>query len=107
MRRRAKPAARPGSAALARADGQLTRAACPSKNFDYNQPLIRKGPTTRPLRNGQKKLVRSLRGFFRNKYYEYLVHVPVGGAAALSLEGVSQMVYILPERLLALVRPAF
>ena len=26
---------------------------------------------------------------------------------ALSLEGVSQMVYILPERLLALVRPAF
>ena len=30
-----------------------------------------------------------------------------GGARALSLEGVSQMVYILPERLLALVRPAF
>ena len=28
-------------------------------------------------------------------------------AGALSLEGVSQMVYILPERLLALVRPAF
>ena len=27
--------------------------------------------------------------------------------APLSLEGVSQMVYILPERLLALVRPAF
>ena len=26
---------------------------------------------------------------------------------SLSLEGVSQMVYILPERLLALVRPAF
>ena len=29
------------------------------------------------------------------------------GALALSLEGVSQMVYILLERLLALVRPAF
>ena len=40
------------------------------------------------LRNGQKKLVRSLqggerrltklgKGFFRDKYYEYLVHVPV------------------------------
>ena len=28
-------------------------------------------------------------------------------AAPLSLQGVSQMVYILPERLLALVRPAF
>ena len=27
--------------------------------------------------------------------------------APLSLEGVSQMAYILPERLLALVRPAF
>ena len=26
---------------------------------------------------------------------------------ALSLEGVSQMVYILPERILAVVRPAF
>ena len=33
---------------------------------------------------------------------------PVKGASEpLSLEGVSQMVYILPERLLALVRPAF
>ena len=29
------------------------------------------------------------------------------GAAPLSVEGVFQMVYILPERLLALVRPAF
>ena len=29
------------------------------------------------------------------------------GGQTLSLEGVSQMVYILPERLLALVRPAF
>ena len=31
----------------------------------------------------------------------------LAAAQALSLEGVSQMVYILPERLLALVRPAF
>ena len=30
-----------------------------------------------------------------------------GRVASLSLEGVSQMVYILPERLPALVRPAF
>ena len=55
---------------LSRADGQLTRAGqhCyshlglrpPSKDFDYNQPLIREGPNL--LRNGQKKLVRSLQG---------------------------------------------
>ena len=61
----------------------------PSKDPDYNQPLIRKGPNDYILlRNGQKKLVRSLqggehrltklgKGFFRDKYYEYLVHVPV------------------------------
>ena len=61
----------------------------PSKDFDYNQPLIREGPNDYILlRNGQKKLVRSLqggehrltklgKGFFRDKYYEYLVHVPV------------------------------
>ena len=60
----------------------------PSKNFDYNQPLIREGPNDYILlRNGQKKLVRSLqggehrltklgKGFFRNKFCEYLVHVP-------------------------------
>ena len=79
--------------------GQLTRAGQhdyshlglrpPSKDFDYNQPLIREGPNDYILlRNGQKKLVRSLqggehrltklgKGFFRDKYYEYLVHVPV------------------------------
>ena len=90
----------PGAyALLSRADGQLTRAGQhyyshlglrpPSKDFDYNQPLIRKGPNDYILlRNGQKKLVRSLqggehrltklgKGFFRDKYYEYLVHVPV------------------------------
>ena len=33
--------------------------------------------------------------------------VPNGGGAPLSLEGVSQMAYIVPERLTALVRPAF
>ena len=94
--RRAEPAARPGAyALLSRADGQLTRAGQryyshlglrpPSKDFDYNQPLIREGVNDYILlRNGQKKLVRSLqggeqlgKGFFRDKYYEYLVHVPV------------------------------
>ena len=90
----------PGAYALvSRADGQLTRAGQhyyshlglrpPSKDFDCNQPLIREGPNDYILlRNGQKKLVRSLqggehrltklgKGFFRDKYYEYLVHVPV------------------------------
>ena len=90
----------PGAyALLSRADGQLTRAGQhyyshlglrpPSKDFDYNQPLIREGPNDYILlRNGQKQLVRSLqggehrltklgKGFFRDKYYEYLVHVPV------------------------------
>ena len=54
----------------------------PSKDFDYNQPLIREGPNDYILlRNKQKKLVRSLqggehrltklgKGFFRDKYYE-------------------------------------
>ena len=55
-------------ALLSRADGQLTRAGQhyyshlglrpPSKDFDYNQPLIREGPNDYILlRNGQKKLV--------------------------------------------------
>ena len=96
--RRAEPAARTGGL-RARADGQLTRAGQhyyshlglrpPSKDFDYNQPLIREGPNDYILlRNGRKKLVRSLqggehrltklgKGFFRDKFYEYLVHVPV------------------------------
>ena len=64
----------PGAyALLLRADGQLTRAGQhyyshlglrpPSKDFDYNQPLICKGPNDYILpRNGQKKLVRSLQG---------------------------------------------
>ena len=107
---------RPRTAApgLARgADGP----AAPSKNFDYNQPLIRKGPNDYSLCAPC------------NKYYKYLVHVPERGlrrdwlpvnkrnehrralmrrgGQPLSVEGVSQMVYILPERLLTLVRPAF
>ena len=64
----------PGAyALLSRADGQLTRAGQhyyshlglrpPSKDFNYNQPLIREGPNDYILlRNGQKKLVRSLQG---------------------------------------------
>ena len=78
----------PGAyALLSRADGQLTRAGQhyyshlglrpPSKDFDYNQPLIREGPNDYILlRNGQKK-TKLGKGFFRDKYYEYLVHVPV------------------------------
>ena len=58
----------PGAyALLSRADGQLTRAGQhyyshlglrpPSKDFDYNQPLIREGPNDFILlRNGRKKL---------------------------------------------------
>ena len=90
----------PGAyALLSRADGQLTRAGQhyyshlglrpPSKDFDYNQPLIREGPNDYILLcNGRKKLVRSLqggehrltklgKGFFRDKYFECLVHAPV------------------------------
>ena len=88
----------PGAyALLSRADGQLTRAGQhyyshlglrpPSKDFDYTSSSAR-AQRLHPLRNGQKKLVRSLqggehrltklgKGFFRDKYYEYLVHVPV------------------------------
>ena len=110
----------PGAyALLSRADGQLTRAGQhyyshlglrpPSKDFDYNQPLIREGPNDYILLcNGQKKLVRSLqggehrltklgKGFFRDKYYEYWDWLPVnelGGAtrhpAHLTEEQVAQ-----------------
>ena len=67
---------------MPRGPAQLVPASPPSKDFDYNQPLIREGSNDYILlRNGQKKLVRSLAdqagGFFRDKYYEYLVHVPV------------------------------
>ena len=78
-------AADPGGPALLLSPGP----AASQQDFDYNQPLIRKGPNDYILlRNGRKKLVRSLqggehrltklgKGFFRDKYYEYLVHVPV------------------------------
>ena len=73
----------PGAyALLSRADGQLTRAGQhyyshlglrpPSKDFDYNQPLIREGPN-----DYSRRLTKLGKGFFRDKYYEYLVHVPV------------------------------
>ena len=90
---------RPGAyALLSRTDGQLTRAGqhCysylglrpPSRDFDYNQPLIREGPNDYILlRNGRKKLVRSMQGGehrltklgkgFRDKCYKYLAHAPV------------------------------
>ena len=95
--RRAEPAARTGGLRAALARGRAADPGGPalyyshlglrppSKDFDYNQPLIREGPNDYILlRNAQKKLVRSLhrltklgKGFFRDKYYEYLVHVPV------------------------------
>ena len=47
--------------------------------------------------------VEALWGEFNAGFLQGIPAFPV----SLSLEGVSQMVYILPERLLALVRPAF
>ena len=89
----------PGAyALLSRADGQLTRAGQHYYSHLGLRPPARTSTTTSPiregpndyilLRNGQKKLVRSLqggehrltklgKGFFRDKYYEYLVHMPV------------------------------
>ena len=89
--RRAELAARTGGLRAALARGQMTRAGQhyyshlglrpASKGFDYNQPLIRKGPTTILLRNGQKKLVRSLQGGASwakaSSATSTLVHVPV------------------------------
>ena len=79
----------PGAyALLSRADGQLTRAGQhyyshlglrpPSKDFDYNQPLIRE----RSLQGGEHRLTKLGKGFFRDKYYEYLVHVPARAMSA-------------------------
>ena len=75
-------------AMLLRADGQLTRAGQhyyshldlrpPSKNFDYNQPLIREGPNDYILlrrSGGEHRLTKLGKGFFRDKYCEYLVQV--------------------------------
>ena len=85
---------------LSRPNGELTRAGQfyyglvggrpPSRQFDEEQPLIREGPTDYILlRSGLKKPVRSLqpdgsyhltklgKAFFREKYTDWLAHVPV------------------------------
>ena len=74
-------------ALLARTDGQLTRAGQhyyshlglrpPTKDFDYNQPLIREGLVRSLEGDGEHRLTKLGKAFFRDKYYEYLVHVPV------------------------------
>ena len=78
----------PGAyALLSRADGQLTRAGQryyshlglrpPSKDFDYNLPLIREGPNdyillrngrkkVRFLQGGEQRLTKLGKGFFRD-----------------------------------------
>ena len=58
---------------------------------------------TRLVCRGPQSLKGHLHGFRQQKCYSSSAYINV----ALSLEGVSQMAYILPERLLALVRPAF
>ena len=88
------------SALLTRPNGQLTRAGQfyhsitgrrpPSRQFDESQPLIRDGPNDYILtRGGARKLVRSLqtngqyhvtklgKAFFKDKFTEWLAHVPV------------------------------
>ena len=88
------------SALLTRPNGQLTRAGQfyhsitsrrpPTRQFDESQPLIRDGPNDYILtRGGARKLVRSLqtngqyhvtklrKAFFKDKFTEWLAHVPV------------------------------
>ena len=88
------------SVLLTRPNGQLTRAGQfyhsitgrrpPSRQFDESQPLIRDGPNDYILtRGGARKLVRSLqpngqyhvtklgKAFFKDKFTEWLAHVPV------------------------------
>ena len=88
------------SAQLTRPNGALTRAGQfyyqlagrqpPSRQFDDSQPLIREGASDFILlRSGLKKLVRTLapdgnyhltklgKAFFKEKYTEWLAHVPV------------------------------
>ena len=85
---------------LSRPNGQPTRAGqfyyqlagrrAPSRRFNENQQLVRDGPNDYIyLRGGTKKLVRSLqpdgnyrvtklgKSFFRDKWTEYLAHMPV------------------------------
>ena len=62
----------------------------PSRQYDRNQPLIREGPNDYiMLRGGAKKLLRSLqpngnyhltklgKSFFKDKWVDWVVHVPV------------------------------
>ena len=88
------------SVLLTRPNGQLTRAGQlyysvtgrrpPSRQFDESQPLIRDGPSDYILmRSGRRQLVRTLqpdgqyhvtklgKAFFKDKYTEWLAHVPV------------------------------
>ena len=88
------------SVLLTRPNGQLTRAGQfyhsitgrrpPNRQFDESQPLIRDGPSDYILtRGGARKLVRTLqadgqyhltklgKAFFKDKYTEWLAHVPV------------------------------
>ena len=85
---------------LSRPNGQPTRAGqfyyqlagrrAPSRRFNENQQLVREGPNDYIyLRGGAKKLVRSLqpdgeyrvtklgRSFFRDKWTDFLAHMPV------------------------------
>ena len=85
---------------LSRPNGELTRAGQyyyqligrppPSRQYDRNQPLIREGPNDYiMLRGGAKKLLRSLQPngnyqltklgthFFKDKWVDWVVHVPV------------------------------
>ena len=87
-------------AMLSRPNGELTRAGQhyyqligrppPSRQYDRNQPLIREGPNDYiVLRGGAKKLLRSLqpngdyhltklgKSFFKDKWVDWVVHVPV------------------------------
>ena len=88
------------SVLLTRPNGQLTRAGQfyysvtgrrpPSRQFDDSQPLIRDGASDYILmRSGRRQLVRTLqpdgqyhvtklgKAFFKDKYTEWLAHVPV------------------------------
>ena len=87
-------------AMLSGPNGELTRAGQyyyqligqppPSRQYDRNQPLIREGPNDYiMLRGGAKKLLRSLqpngnyhltklgKSFFKDKWVDWVVHVPV------------------------------
>ena len=86
-------------AMLSRPNGELTRAGQyyyqligqppPSRQYDRNQPLIREGPNDYIMLRGGAKMLRSLqpngnyqltklgRHFFKDKWVDWVVHVPV------------------------------